>query len=78
MPACEPQPSTVRRFAVGAEHISATVYLASTLYHLWPSEGRWKVRLERLDNAAIFLFIAGTYTPLAALGLDPELGNGQG
>jgi hemolysin III len=54
----------------------ATVYLASTLYHLWPSEGRWKVRLERLDNAAIFLFIAGTYTPLAALGLDPELGNG--
>ncbi len=39
------------------------VYLSSTLYHALP-EGRTKRRFEVLDNAAVFLLIAGTYTPL--------------
>src|SRR5262249_34966605 len=39
------------------------LYLASTLYHALP-EGRAKLRFEGLDNAAIYLLIAGTYTPL--------------
>src|SRR5690242_18816920 len=50
---------------VGAGVFGAAVillYLASTLYHALP-EGRAKRRLEVLDNAAIFLLIAGTYTP---------------
>lgn len=38
------------------------LYLVSTLYHALP-EGRVKVLLNRLDHAAIFLFIAGSYTP---------------
>lgn len=38
------------------------LYVTSTLYHLSRSERkRWF--LERLDHAAIFIFIAGTYTP---------------
>jgi hemolysin III len=41
----------------------------SALYHVLRSHPRrdW---LRRLDHAAIFVMIAGTYTPVAALGLD--------
>jgi hemolysin III len=39
-------------------------YLASTLYHAVPVS-RAKRALQVLDHAAIFLFIAGTYTPFA-------------
>lgn len=43
-------------------------YLASTLYHAMPLETakRW---LQRFDHAAIFLLIAGTYTPFALVNL---------
>ena len=41
----------------------------SALYHVLRAHPRrdW---LRRLDHAAIFVMIAGTYTPVAALGLD--------
>ena len=38
------------------------LYLVSALYHALPP-GRAKVWLNRLDHAAIYLFIAGSYTP---------------
>jgi hemolysin III len=38
------------------------LYLASTLYHAFPT-GRGKRLLQKLDHSAIFLLIAGTYTP---------------
>lgn len=53
-------------FIVGASIFSATfilLYLASTLYHAWP-HGRTKKILQVLEHSAIFLLIAGTYTPL--------------
>jgi hemolysin III len=40
------------------------LYLASTLYHAMP-EGRAKRVFCKLDHGAIFLLIAGTYTPFA-------------
>ena len=40
------------------------LYLVSTLYHALPG-GRAKAWLNRLDHAAIYLFIAGSYTPFA-------------
>jgi len=40
------------------------LYLVSTLYHALP-EGRAKAWLNRFDHAAIYLFIAGSYTPFA-------------
>lgn len=52
-------------FIVGASLFSATVillYLASTLYHALPA-GRGKRVFRVIDHAAIFLLIAGTYTP---------------
>lgn len=39
------------------------LYLASTLYHAIPHPGL-KERLQRFDHGAIYLLIAGTYTPI--------------
>jgi len=50
---------------VAAGVFSATMillYLVSTLYHALPA-GQAKVWLNRLDHAAIYVFIAGSYTP---------------
>jgi hemolysin III len=48
------------------------VYFGSTLYHAWP-QTRVKPFLQVLDHSAIFLLIAGTYTPFA---LGPLRGGG--
>ena len=52
-------------FIVGSSLFSATVillYLASTLYHALPI-GRAKRVFRVIEHSAIFLLIAGTYTP---------------
>lgn len=52
-------------FIVGASIFAATMvllYLASTLYHALPA-GRAKRVFRVIDHSAIFLLIAGTYTP---------------
>jgi hemolysin III len=61
---------------VGAIVFAATMvllYLASTLYHAMP-EGRAKRVFCKLDHGAIFLFIAGTYTPFALGALNGAWG----
>jgi hemolysin III len=47
----------------------------SALYNMAP-EGRRKALLRRLDHAAIFVMIAGTYTPVALLGVGGAWGWG--
>jgi hemolysin III len=62
-------------FFIGAIVFTATIsilYLGSTLYHAWP-ETRAKSILRTFDHSAIFLLIAGTYTPFA---LGPLRGGG--
>lgn len=49
------------------------LYTASTLYHSVPGE-RVKPVLRLLDHAAIFLLIAGTYTPLTLITLHGAWG----
>ena len=52
---------------VGASIFAATMmllYLASTLYHALPP-GRAKNLFMKLDHGAIYIFIAGSYTPFA-------------
>ena len=59
------------RSPVHGQLLPVTVYLAgllamlgcSAVYHIWRS-CRWRDWLRRLDHAAIFVMIAGTYTPL--------------
>jgi hemolysin III len=53
-------------FIVGTSVFSASVillYLASTLYHAWPI-GKAKRCFRIIEHSAIFILIAGTYTPL--------------
>ena len=48
------------------------LYLASTLYH--STRGRAKAVLRKLDHCAIYLIIAGTYTPFALVTLNGAWG----
>lgn len=65
-----------------ALHIAASIvfgtslvllYTASTIYHA-VSTLRWKRILQRVDHLCIYLLIAGTYTPVALLGLKGAWG----
>lgn len=49
------------------------LYLASTLVHSFP-EGKVKDLFEIFDHSAIYLFIAGTYTPIALIVIGGSLG----
>ncbi|MCD6354920.1 MAG: hemolysin III family protein [Prolixibacteraceae bacterium] len=49
------------------------LYLSSTLYHSFPN-GKVKNIFVRFDHAAIFLLIAGTYTPFVLTVLRGTLG----
>jgi hemolysin III len=73
--------------AVAAARVGAVAALATTVYsltilglfgvsalyhrHHWPTP-RSRAIMKRLDHSMIFLFIAGTYTPVAALAMDPR------
>ncbi|WP_309127894.1 hemolysin III family protein [Microbacterium sp.] len=46
----------------------------SALYHRFDWGPRMKVVLKRIDHANILLLIAGTYTPIATLALEPQKG----
>jgi hemolysin III len=50
------------------------LYTASALYHSLSVDHRAQNRLMRLDHAAIYLLIAGTYTPICLLALQGRLG----
>jgi len=49
------------------------LYLSSTLYHSFP-KGKTKDIFEIFDHSAIYLLIAGTYTPLTLIALKGALG----
>lgn len=63
----------------GTARLAAVVYgvglnalfIASAVYHRWPPTSRWKPVLRRVDHCVIFVFIAASYTPIAALVLEP-------
>lgn len=71
--------------AVPSQPVSTTASLAvygfamlamfgcSAAYHLIPAPG-WKPTLRRIDQAAIFLKIAGTYTPFALIKMGGFVG----
>ena len=49
------------------------LYLSSTMTHILPM-GRLKDSFFNLDRIAIYLLIAGTYTPIALIGIGGTLG----
>jgi len=51
------------------------LYLCSALYHACPRPALGlKQRLQRLDHVAIFLFMAGSYTPFCLMALPNPMG----
>ncbi len=46
------------------------LFTVSSLYHSIPWRGIHKRRMQRLDHVMIYILIAGTFTPLAAIVLD--------
>ena len=64
------------RLIVGVSIFAATLvllYSASTLYHASLNDAA-RSRLKVLDHAAIYLLIAGTYTPFTLAGLEGAWG----
>lgn len=62
------RPWHVSGFAIYGASLIA-LYLASAIYHLLPVGPRGVARLLAVDQAAIYLLIAGTYTPLCLVSL---------
>jgi hemolysin III len=50
------------------------LYTSSTLYHLLPLSERGTQRLRRVDHSMIYVFIAGSYTPVCLVPLRAEWG----
>ena len=50
------------------------LYASSTALHLFRVPRRWYRHLRRMDHAAIYLFIAGTHTPLCTITLGDPYG----
>jgi hemolysin III len=67
-------PSLYGAIAAGVYGFSLLlVFVASACYHSLPESPR-KHFFKALDHAAIFLLIAGTYTPFGLIVLDREIG----
>lgn len=54
---------------------SVVLFGASAVYHLGNWEPTRRAILRRIDHSNIYLLIAGTYTPLAVLLLEPDTRN---
>ncbi len=64
-------PGPARRVGLVVFAVTMTAtFVVSTLYHTVGWREVWKDRMLRVDNGAIFAFIAGTYTPIALIVLD--------
>ncbi|HLE39728.1 MAG TPA: hemolysin III family protein [Acidimicrobiia bacterium] len=63
--------STGRRLSLLAFGLSlVALFTTSSLYHSIPWQGVWKRRMQKLDHTMIYVLIAGTFTPIAAIVLD--------
>jgi len=45
------------------------LFTASSVYHLVKASPAWDLLLRKFDHTAIFVFIAGTYTPVCVIAL---------
>ncbi|MDF2942930.1 MAG: hypothetical protein K0S01_1788 [Herbinix sp.] len=69
------QPSSIHIIALGVFILSMILlYVASTVYHTFGQTIKVHVRLKKLDHMAIYILIAGTYTPICVIALGGRLG----
>lgn len=50
------------------------LYAASTIYHTLDISEKWNKILKKIDHMMIFILIAGSYTPVCLIVLDPNIG----
>ncbi len=50
------------------------LYTASTLYHCINTSVRGRLALRKYDHCSIYLLIAGSYTPICVIALEPPQG----
>ncbi len=63
-------PSGAARAALLVYGVSLVLlFAASSAYHLIKASPAWELLLRKIDHTAIFLFIAGTYTPVCVIAL---------
>jgi len=69
------QPSMIHIVSLGIFILSMILlYSASTLYHTFGKTLKVHVRLKKLDHSAIYVLIAGTYTPICLIALGGRTG----
>ena len=64
-----PGAGALSRLALGGYAVGLVAMLLCSLLYNTAAPGAWKARFQRMDHAAIFTMIAGTYTPVALLGI---------
>lgn len=72
--ALAPYPRAAAAAAVFAASL-VTLFAVSATYHRVDWSAKRRAWMRRADHASIFILIAGTYTPIALLGLPPDAGN---
>ncbi|MFC4605545.1 PAQR family membrane homeostasis protein TrhA [Rhodococcus kronopolitis] len=60
--------------AIYATTVCGMFGVSATYHRVHWSTVRARIRMKRADHSMIFVFIAGSYTPFALLGLPPETG----
>lgn len=69
------QPSRVHLISLGVFILSMILlYVASTTYHTFGQTIKVHRRLKKFDHMAIYVLIAGTYTPICVIALGGQTG----
>ena len=69
------QPSYIHLISLGVFILSMILlYVASTVYHTFGKTMKVHQRLKKFDHMAIYVLIAGTYTPICMIALGGKVG----
>ncbi len=69
------QPSGIHLISLGVFILSMILlYTASTVYHTFGQSIKVHRRLKKFDHMAIYILIAGTYTPICLIALGGSIG----
>ena len=69
------QPSYIHLISLGVFILSMILlYVASTVYHTFGQTLKVHQRLKKFDHMAIYVLIAGTYTPVCVIALGGKVG----
>lgn len=70
-------PSSIHIIALSVFILSMILlYVASTVYHTFGQTVKLHRRLKKFDHMMIYVLIAGTYTPICVIALEPKVGLG--